>query len=93
MRKGHRRFVTVVLLLLSAVPAYVFASEGSAAKFSELLMKAPEANHWQVKADGVYGHMQPKKTDFVVVAVRPDPPGQKGGKIAGGQCTFPTMRY
>jgi len=83
MRKGYARFVIVVLALALAVPAYALVSEDTAAKFSDVLIKAPASNHWQVKADDVYGWMQAKKTDFVIVDVRPNPPGQQGGKIPG----------
>ena len=83
MRKGYWRFVIVVLALVLAVPAYAFVSEDSAAKFSDVLMKAPAENHWQVKADDVYGWMQAKKTDFVIIDVRPNPPGQQGGRMPG----------
>ena len=86
IRKGCGRFLTVILVLVLAVPAYAFVSEVSedtTAKLSDILMKAPAANHWQVKADEVYGWMQAKKTDFVIVDVRPDPPGQKGGRLPG----------
>ena len=83
MRKGVGRCMIVVLTLALAVPTYGFVSEDSAATFSDILMKAPAANHWQVKADEVYGWMQAKKTDFVIVDVRPNPPGQQGGRMPG----------
>jgi rhodanese-related sulfurtransferase len=83
MKKGFERVVWVILSLVLAVPAYAFVSEDAAVKFSDILITAPAANHWQVKADEVYGWMQAKKTDFVIVDVRPDPPGQKGGKMPG----------
>lgn len=83
MRNGYWRFVVVVVTLALALPAYALVSEGTAEKFSDVLMKAPAENHWQVKADDVYGWQQANKTDFVIVDVRTDPPGQKGGKIPG----------
>jgi len=86
IRKGCGRFLTVILVLVCTVPAHAFVSEVSedtTAKLSDILMKAPSENHWQVKADEVYGWMQAKKTDFVVVDVRTSPPGQQGGRIPG----------
>ncbi len=81
MKKWHERFVPVLLVLIFAVPAYAVVSADTAAKFSDLLMNAPAENHWQVSADDVYGWMQAKKTDFVIIDVRPDPPGQQGGRM------------
>ncbi len=83
MRIGYERFVVVALILVLAVPAYALVSADTATKFSDILLQAPAANHWQVKADDVYGWMQAKKTDFVIIDVRPTPPGQQGGKIPG----------
>ncbi|NJD57325.1 MAG: hypothetical protein FIA94_13120 [Nitrospirae bacterium] len=83
MKKGYVRHGIFIMALVLAVPAYGFVSEESATKFSDILINAPAANHWQVKADEVYGWMQEKKTDFVIVDVRPDPPGQQGGRMPG----------
>lgn len=83
MRKGYVRYVIVAIALALAVPAYALVSEDTTAKLSDILMAAPAANHWQVKADEVYGWMQAKKTDFVIVDVRPTPPGQLGGRMPG----------
>ena len=83
MRIGYERFVVVALILVLAVPAYAIVSADTATKFSDILMKAPAENHWQVSADDVYGWMQGRKTDFVIIDVRPDPPGQQGGRMPG----------
>jgi len=83
MRRWYWSYVIVVMALVLAVPVCAVVSGDAATKFSDLLMKAPAENHWQVTADDVYGWMQEKKTDFVIVDVRPDPPGQQGGKIPG----------
>jgi len=83
MRKGYERFVIIIAALVVALPAYALVSEDTATKFSDILIQAPAANHWQVKADEVYGWMQAKNTDFVVVDVRTSPPGQQGGRIPG----------
>jgi len=45
------------------------------------------ANHWQVKADEVYGWMQAMKTDFVIVDVRPNPPDSRAAGCPE-PCTF-----
>jgi len=83
LRKEYRGYVIVVMLRLLEVTAYAVVSADTAAKFSDLLMKAPAENYWQVKADDVYGWMQAKKTDFVIIDVRPESPGQQGGKMPG----------
>jgi rhodanese-related sulfurtransferase len=83
MRKGCARFLIVVVVLALAMPVQAFISQETAAKLSDVLIMAPASNNWQVRADDVYGWMKAMKTDFVIVDVRPDPPGQKGGKIPG----------
>jgi rhodanese-related sulfurtransferase len=59
------------------------ASPDFVRKMSDLLMKAPDEGHWQVGAADLAKMIDEKKADFVVVDVRPIPPGQQGGKIAG----------
>jgi len=83
MKRAYWRFLIVSLILVLAMPAYAAISEDLVTEISDILKKAPEANHWQVKADDVYGWMQANNTDFVVVDVRTNPPGQQGGRIPG----------
>jgi rhodanese-related sulfurtransferase len=83
MKKGCMMFLVLVVAMALAMPASAFVSDDTAKKMSDLLMKAPAENHWQVKADDVYSWMQAKKTDFVIVDVRANPPGQQGGRIHG----------
>lgn len=52
-------------------------------KMNEILQKAPAEGDWQIKAADLAKMMADKKTDFLVVDVRPEPPGQQGGKIPG----------
>ncbi len=52
-------------------------------KMSEILQKAPSEGDWMVKPADLAQMIAEKKTDFLVVDVRPTPPGQQGGKIAG----------
>jgi len=59
------------------------AADDLAKKMSDLLVTAPAAGHWQVKAAEVSKMIAEKKTDFLVVDVRPEKPGQTPGKIAG----------
>jgi len=47
----------------------------------DLLAQAPASGHWQVTAADLAKMIAEKKTDFLVVDVRPSPPGQQGGKI------------
>ena len=83
MKKGCMIFLVVVVALSLAMPVSAFVPDDTTKKMSDLLMKAPAENHWQVKADDVYAWMQAKKTDFVIIDVRANPPGQQGGKIPG----------
>ncbi len=76
-----KRWILFLMVLAIAVPAY--AGDDMAAKLNAVLMKAPAEGHWQVKAADVSKWMAEKKTDFQIVDVRPNPPGQKGGKIPG----------
>ncbi|MBI4689981.1 MAG: rhodanese-like domain-containing protein [Nitrospirae bacterium] len=82
MKRIYLIFSTVVLSMTLIVPS-VFAAEDMAAKLNAELMKAPKENHWQIKTADVAKMIAGKKTDFLVVDVRPTPPGQQGGKIPG----------
>lgn len=81
MRKAGIVFIGMVLAIALAVPA--FAADDMAKKLNEVLMKGPAEGHWQVKADDVAAWIKEKKKDFLVVDVRPTPPGQQGGRIPG----------
>ncbi len=74
-------FVGLVVAMALVVPVY--AADEWVKKFNDILMKGPAEGHWQVKADEVDGWIKAKKTDFVIVDVRPNPPGQQGGKMPG----------
>jgi rhodanese-related sulfurtransferase len=54
-----------------------------AQRMSAILAKAPAEGHWQVTAADLAKMIAEKRSDFVVVDVRPQPPGQQGGKIPG----------
>lgn len=82
MKRLHKIFLVSILSLLLAAPA-TFAADDLAKKLNDILVKAPSEGHWQVKAADVAKMIAEKKTDFVVVDVRPAQPGQQGGKIPG----------
>lgn len=73
----------VVLLTLSLAAPGVYAADDLAKRLNDVLMKAPAEGHWQIKAADLNKMMTEKKKDFMVVDVRPTPPGQQGGKIPG----------
>lgn len=75
--------VVVGLVVAVALVMPVYAADEWVKKFNDVLMKGPAEGHWQVKADEVDAWIKAKKTDFVIVDVRPNPPGQQGGKIPG----------
>ncbi len=81
MKKGYMVLVGLVLAVALVVPAY--GSEDWVKKFNDILMKGPSEGHWQVKADDVATWIKEKKKDFMIVDVRPTPPGQQGGKMPG----------
>lgn len=76
-----KKLILMFVVILLASPVY--AADDMAAKLNAVLMKGPAEGHWQVKAADVAKWISEKKTDFVVVDVRPTPPGQQGGKIPG----------
>ncbi len=81
-----KRFPTIILTVFFAIALIVpaaFGADDLAKKLNEILVKAPSEGHWQIKAADLNKMITEKKTDFVVVDVRPTPPGQQGGKIAG----------
>jgi len=71
----------IAAALISVSPAG--AADDLAKRMSDLLVTAPSAGHWQVSAADVAKMIAEKKGDFLVVDVRPMPPGQEQGKIAG----------
>jgi rhodanese-related sulfurtransferase len=77
------------LLVCAAILAVVIsapsgrAEEDLAKKFNDVLSQAQALNGWQIKAADVYKMITENKQDFLIVDVRPVPPGQQGGKIAG----------
>jgi rhodanese-related sulfurtransferase len=81
MKRYYVVFIGAILAVALAGPLY--AADSWVEQFNDILMKAPSEGNWQVKADEVNAWIHAKKTDFLVVDVRPDPPGQKGGKIPG----------
>ena len=82
MKKLSVLFFAVILMAVISVPVGQ-ASEDLAAKFNDVLSKAQSQNGWQIRAADVYKMITEKKQDFLIVDVRPIPPGQQGGKIAG----------
>lgn len=82
MKRLSMVFIAAFISLSLIVPA-AFAADDLAKKLNDILIKAPSEGHWQIKAADLNKMITEKKTDFVVVDVRPTPPGQQGGKIAG----------
>jgi rhodanese-related sulfurtransferase len=82
MKKLSVLFFAAILMAVISVPAG-HASEDLAKKFNDVLSQAQSQNGWQIKAADVHKMIVEKKQDFLIVDVRPIPPGQQGGKIAG----------
>jgi rhodanese-related sulfurtransferase len=83
-----KRFVAVAVLGLSVALTHspAVAADDLAKRLGDVLAQAPAAGEWQVKAADLAKMIEEKKTDFLVVDVRPAPPigpGQQGGKIPG----------
>ncbi len=73
----------VVVIALSVAAPGASAADLMAAKLNAVLSKGPDAKFWQVSADDVQAMIKAKKTDFVVVDVRPDPAEFAEGHIPG----------
>jgi len=82
MKKLSLLFFAVILTAVIAIPAG-YAADDLARKFNDVLSQAQVQNGWQIKAADVNIMINEKKQDFLIVDVRPVPPGQQGGKIAG----------
>ncbi len=72
----------VVFTVAAAAPA-VFAADDMAAKLNSVMSQAPGAKFWQFTADDVQAMIKAKKTDFVIVDVRPNPAEFGNGHIPG----------
>lgn len=72
----------VVIALSVAVPG-ASAADDMAAKLNAAMSKGTETKFWQVSAEEVNTMINAKKTDFVVVDVRPNPAEYGEGHIPG----------
>lgn len=73
----------VVVLALSVAAPAASAAGDMAAKLNAVMAKGPEVRFWQVSAEEVQEMIKAKKTDFVVVDVRPNPAEFAEGHIPG----------
>ncbi len=81
MKRLYVIFLVLVLAVAVAIPS-TFAADEMAKKLNTALIGLSKGN-WQVKADELNKWMQEKRTDFLVVDVRPDPKEYKEGHIPG----------
>ncbi len=82
MKKILVMLLVVVLAVTVAIPAAT-AADDMAGKLSAVLSQGPQAKFWQVSADDVLAMINAKKSDFVIVDVRPNPAEFGGGHIPG----------
>ena len=82
MKRAHVMVIAVVLSVILAVPA-AKGSDDMAKKLNDVLSKAPAEKFWQIPADDVLAMINAKKTDFLVVDVRPNPAEYGQGHIPG----------
>lgn len=73
----------VVVIALSVAAPGASAADDMAAKLNAVMMKGTETKFWQVSAEEVQAMIKAKKTDFVVVDVRPNPAEFTEGHIPG----------
>jgi rhodanese-related sulfurtransferase len=82
MKKISVMLLVMVLALTIAVPISS-AADDMAGKLNAVLSAGPSARFWQVSADDVLAMINAKKSDFVIVDVRPNPAEFGGGHIPG----------
>jgi rhodanese-related sulfurtransferase len=82
MKKLSILFFAVIVMAICSIPE-LHAADDLAKKFNEVLSQAQANKGFQIKAVEVNKMITEKRTDFLIVDVRPVPPGQQGGKIAG----------
>lgn len=85
MKKGIAVLV-VAAFAVACSPGAAGAADDLAKRLGDILVKGPAMGDWQVKAADLAKMIGEKRTDFLVVDVRPAPPngpGQQGGKIPG----------
>jgi len=75
--------IFAIILSVSLAVTASYAADDMAAKLNTVLSKAAAEKFWQVSADDVKAMIDAKKTDFVVVDVRPDISLYKAGHIPG----------
>ncbi len=73
----------VAVLAMVAVVPLTSAADDMAAKLNTVMSQAPGAKFWQFTADEVQTMINAKKTDFVIVDVRPNPAEFGEGHIPG----------
>lgn len=83
MKMIRRLTVAGMLWCLFAFVPVAMANDLSIAKMNEILAAGQAQKFWQVQADEVDGWIKQKKTDFVVVDVRPNPDEYAQGRIPG----------
>jgi rhodanese-related sulfurtransferase len=75
--------LSIIVLVSSVAVPVAGAADDMAAKLNSVLSKGAETRFWQVSADDVQSMISQKKTDFVVVDVRPNPAEFSEGHIPG----------
>jgi rhodanese-related sulfurtransferase len=74
-------WVAVLAVMISGPMAY--AADDMATKLNAVLSKGPDAKFWFLSADEVQAMINEKKSDFVIVDVRPNPAEFGEGHIPG----------
>ena len=76
-------FVAVLTLIVPLAYGEDVATENIAKKLNDILIQGTSQKHWQIPADDVSAMIREKKTDFLIVDVRPNPQEYKDGHIIG----------
>ncbi len=83
MKRFSLLFCALAVAVVVVMAPAAYAADITAQKLNEVLSKAPAEKFWQVRADDVSAMIQAKKTDFLVVDVRPNPAEYTQGHIPG----------
>jgi len=81
-RSLRKVFLTFVFVLLIPFPAFALDA-ALADTLDGVLERGVEESHWQETADEIHMWLKTKKTDFIVVDVRPNAKAYAAGHIPG----------
>ncbi len=83
MKRFSLLFCAFVVAVVVVMAPASYAADITVQKLNEVLSKAPAEKFWQISAADLSAMIEAKKTDFLVVDVRPNPAEYTAGHIPG----------